>query len=308
MMRVKEKLTPEIIEIINDTLLINEGEIKDVFALKKGMTNKSFSFCCGEEKYIMRIPGEGTDSLINRYNEKNVYVILKGHDICDEPLYINPDNGYKITKFYKNARVCDANNIKDIKRCMECLRRFHDLELQVEHKFDVFQQVEFYESLWEGKQSSYLDYLSTKENIMSLKAYIDENICKRVLCHIDSVPDNFLFVQDSNRNEKIKLIDWEYAGMADPHIDIAMFCIYSLYNKHQVDSIIDLYFLEGCSKKIRIKIYCYIAVCGLLWSNWCEYKRILGAEFGEYAQRQYRYAKEYYLLVERELNALGVNK
>lgn len=30
MMRVKEKLTPEIIEIINDTLLINEGEIKDV--------------------------------------------------------------------------------------------------------------------------------------------------------------------------------------------------------------------------------------------------------------------------------------
>ena len=93
--------------------------------------------------------------------------------------------------------------------------------------------------------------------------------------------------------------------MADPHIDIAMFCIYSLYNKQQIDSIIDLYFPEACSKEIRIKIYCYIAVCGLLWSNWCEYKRILGAEFGEYAQRQYRYAKEYYLLVERELNALG---
>lgn len=44
MMCIKEKLTPEIIEIINDTLLINEGEIKDVFALKKGMTNRSFIF------------------------------------------------------------------------------------------------------------------------------------------------------------------------------------------------------------------------------------------------------------------------
>lgn len=46
MMFVKEKLTPEIIEIINDTLLINEGEIKDVFVLKKGMTNRSFYFQC----------------------------------------------------------------------------------------------------------------------------------------------------------------------------------------------------------------------------------------------------------------------
>ena len=85
-------------------------------------------------------------------------------------------------------------------------------------------------------------------------------------------------------------------------LDIAMFCIYSLYNKEQVDSLIDAYFTEGCSHTIRIKIYCYIAVCGLLWSNWCEYKRNLGVEFGEYSLRQYRYAKDYYKIVQEELN------
>ena len=41
-------------------------------------------------------------------------------------------------------------------------------------------------------------------------------------------------------------------------------------------------------------IYALIAACGLLWSNWCEYKQHLGVEFGEYSLRQYRYAKEYY--------------
>ena len=64
---------------------------------------------------------------------------------------------------------------------------------------------------------------------------------------------------------------------------------------------IDIYFEGKCPQETRIKIYCYIASCGLLWSNWCEYKRNLGVEFGEYSLRQYRYAKEYYKIVIDEL-------
>ena len=109
---------------------------------------------------------------------------------------------------------------------------------------------------------------------MELKKYVQKNIEVKTLTHIDAVPDNFLFVEKDGK-EDIRLIDWEYAGMQDPHVDIAMFC--------------------------RIKIYCYIAIGGLLWSNWCEYKRTLGVEFGEYSLRQYRYAKEYYRIVQEEL-------
>lgn len=115
------------------------------------------------------------------------------------------------------------------------------------------------------------------------------------------------FVKDENGNEDIRLIDWEYAGMQDPHVDIAMFCIYSMYDREHVDKLIDAYFTEGCSAEIRIKIYCYIAVCGLLWSNWCEYKRNLGVDFGEYSLRQYRYAKDYYKVVQDEMQKLEDN-
>ena len=146
----------------------------------------------------------------------------------------------------------------------------------------------------------YKDYKTTKANVMSLRSYIDAHAEEKVLTHIDAVPDNFLFV-DKDGKEEIRLIDWEYAGMQDPHVDIAMFCIYSLYNKGQVDQLIGMYFTEGCDDETRIKIYCYIAVCGLLWSNWCEYKRNLGVEFGEYSIRQYRYAKDYYRIVQDEL-------
>lgn len=93
--------------------------------------------------------------------------------------------------------------------------------------------------------------------------------------------------------------------MQDPHVDIAMFCIYSMYGRKQVDWLIDTYFAEKCSREVRIKIYCYISVCGLLWSNWCEFKRNLGVEFGEYSLKQYCYAKDYYEIVKDELKKVG---
>ena len=177
------------------------------------------------------------------------------------------------------------------------MREFHELKLRVKHEFDIFKQINFYESLWNEKSSMYEDYNKTKENVLSLKPFVECYATEKVLTHIDAVPDNFLFTADGT----IRLIDWEYAGMQDPHVDIAMFCIYSLYDREQVDRLIDIYFEGKCPQETRIKIYCYIASCGLLWSNWCEYKRNLGVEFGEYSLRQYRYAKEYYKIVIDEL-------
>lgn len=90
--------------------------------------------------------------------------------------------------------------------------------------------------------------------------------------------------------------------MQDPHVDLAMFCIYAMYDKTGVDRLIDIYFTGDCDHSVRIKIYCYIAACGLLWSNWCEYKRNLGVDFGEYSLRQYRFAKDYYRIFRHELS------
>ena len=294
------QLQTDAIQVICEALGAQQDEVTNITVLKKGMTNRSFLFSCKDKKYIMRIPGEGTDQLINRRQEAAVYQTIAGRRICDEIAYINPENGYKITEYLEGARVCDAEKEEDLQKCMKKLREFHGQKLRVDHSFDLFGQMEYYESLWEGTPSAYKDYEKTKAHVLQLKDYIEANAGERVLTHIDAVPDNFLFVEE-NGKEEIRLIDWEYAGMQDPHVDIAMFCIYSLYKKEQVDHLIDLYFEGNCDDRTRIKIYCYIAVCGLLWSNWCEYKRKLGVEFGEYSLRQYRYAKDYYKIVQQEL-------
>ena len=295
------QLSSRPIQLIAKALQVSEEEIENITILKKGMTNRSFLFTCGQKQYIMRIPGEGTEQLINRRQEYEVYQSMRGLNVSDEICYINPENGYKITAYMKNARVCDAKNREDVRKCMQRLRSFHELELQIGHNFELYEQIELYESLWGGNPSCYRDYQETKRKIYELKTYIDSQPKAHVLAHIDAVPDNFLFVKNQPGEQEIRLIDWEYAGMQDPHVDIAMFAIYAMYDREEVEVLIDAYFTEGCDFPTRLKIYCYIAVCGLLWSNWCEYKRLVGVEFGEYALKQYRYAKEYYQLVQEKL-------
>lgn len=293
-------LKSDALDVIAKVFHTTTDRIVDIKMLKKGMTNRSFEFSVDNGKYIMRIPGEGTDRLINRREEYEVFRTISGRGLCDDPVYINPENGYKITKYLEGIRTADAENTSDLQRCMKKLRAFHEMRLEVGHTFDIFGQIAFYETLWEGEPSVYRDYEKTKQNVFSLRSFINAQPKAWALTHIDAVPDNFLFYTE-NGEEKLQLTDWEYAGMQDPHVDIAMFCIYSLYDKQRVDRLIDLYFDETpCDRMTRAKIYCYIAACGLLWSNWCEYKRRLGVEFGEYSLRQYRYAKDYYRYAKQE--------
>lgn len=281
-------LKNDAITVIKDTLKVDAKEIKNIHTLKKGMTNRSFIFTCRDKRYIMRIPGAGTKQLINRQHEFDVYQTIKDLPYVEHALYLNPQNGYKLTQFIENSRNCNPNDWHDVQKSMQLLREMHNSHLKVSHSFDLRQQIEMYEHL-RNASSAYRDYEEVKARVEQLLSMVEQMDKDWTLCHIDANADNFVF----DSNGKIFLIDWEYAGMQDPHIDIAMFAIYSMYNQKQIDHLISLYFEGKVNPEIKKKIYAYIAICGLLWSNWCEYKQSLGLDFGEYSLAQYRYAKEY---------------
>ena len=280
------------IQIIEDTFKIDKSSIYNIHTLKKGMTNRSFIFTVKDKRYIMRIPGTGTDKLINRQEEYDVYEQIKEEPYTEKVLYLNPQNGYKLSEFLEDTRNSRADDWQDVAQCMNLLRKFHQQEHKVDHKFDIWKQIEFYETL-RNAPSAYKDFMMTKDSVLKLRPFIEKNISNCILCHIDANADNFLI----NKQGKIFLIDWEYAGMQDSDLDIAMYAIYAGYNKEKFDKLIDIYYQNKCDETTRYKIYAYAAVGGLLWSNWCEYKQSLGLDFGEYSLSQYRYAKEYSKLV-----------
>lgn len=286
-------MVSDVPQIIESCGFCRAEKVKSLRAMKSGMTNRSYSFCMDDKRYIIRIPGEGTDRLINRKQEHAVYNAISSLGISEDVYYFDPKTGIKIAAYLTDAHVCDSSNWEEVERCLSALKRFHAQKLHVSHSFDLWERLAFYQSLWNGAPSVYADYDKTKQAVLSLKSYIDAQPKSIQLCHIDAVPDNFLFVTGKDGSEEIKLTDWEYAGMQDPHLDVAMFIIYAMYDRDSAEKLIDLYFSDGCDKATRLKIYCYIAVSGLVWSNWCEFKRHCGVEFGAYAQRQYDYAREY---------------
>ena len=288
--------------IIAEALDAKLGDLSDFTPMTRGMTNRSFLFTCKGEKYILRIPGEGTENLINRRQEAEVYEAIRGTGLCDDVVYMNPENGLKVTRFLNNVRNCDPYQKEDVEAAIRLMRSFHEMDLKVGHEFRILDHINYYEQLYAGP-SEHPDYDHTKKKVMQLHDFVMSQRSHLCLTHIDAVPDNFLFYSHKGE-EGLQLTDWEYAGMQDPHVDIAMFCIYSEYDRPRIDRVIDLYFRGSCPPETRVKIYCYIAACGLLWSNWCEYKRTLGVEFGDYARAQYDYARTYSDIARHEIEAL----
>lgn len=278
-------------ELVAKVFDVEEYEIQDIKCLKAGMTNKSFLFRIGKRAYICRVPGPGTELLINRREEQAVYKAVTPLNITEHILYFDGDTGYKIAEFYEGARNSDASSWADMEDCMAVVRKLHQADLKVDHHFDIRERINFYENLClEHGGVLFEDYEQVRSWMNELLDGLDQLNRPETLSHIDSVADNFLFLP----NGDIRLIDWEYAGMCDPLIDVSMCAIYSYYKEDEVDRLIEIYLQRKPSFEERRVVYSYVALGGFLWSLWAVYKSAVGEEFGEYTLIMYRYAKQYY--------------
>ena len=96
------------------------------------MTNKSFLFQVKGKQCICRIPGPGTQLLVNRVQEKQVYDAVTPLGITEHLLYLNPETGYKIADFYEGARNASSEDWGDLEQCMEMLRKLHTSGVRVQ--------------------------------------------------------------------------------------------------------------------------------------------------------------------------------
>ena len=285
-------------ELVSRVLQVEESEIHNIKCLKSGMTNKSFLFDVNGNSYICRIPGPGTELLINRRQEAAVYKTINGLGITERVIYFDPENGYKIAKYYDGARNGNPRDRGDIAACMGLLRRFHQCGLTVDHPFDIRERIDFYEMLCKTHGNIlFEDYKEVHSRMTELMDWLDSLKRPQTLSHIDSNFDNFLMLPDGG----VRLIDWEYAGMCDPLIDLATCSIYSYYNIEETETLMENYFQRAPEKEERLIVYAYMALGGFLWSLWAVYKSALGEEFGEYTLIMYRYAKDFSRIVQKNL-------
>lgn len=306
--------------LVSEIMGIPESMIVDIRCLKAGMTNKSWRFCVSADadveyaggSFICRIPGPGTEKLINRAQEGAVYDTVAALGITEELVYFDAGNGYKISKYYTEAHNADFGDPEERRACMTLLKKLHNSGSKLGHRFDLKQEILRYEELIReiGTEIPFADYAQVRAQALDVLGYVAEAGRPEVIAHIDSVCDNFLFTQDG-----LKMIDWEYAGMADPLLDIAMAAIYSYMDYDEALELLAEYreapleengdrqegiAFDGISQEdAEMLVTAYMGLGGLLWTLWGIYKMGLGEQFGDYTLKMYRYFKNSYQILRK---------
>lgn len=280
---IKQKLV-KILEVDREEI----GEI----ALVGGMTNKNYLVKIAEEEYILRIPGNGTESMINRINEKHNSILANELDIDTDILYFDEVSGIKISKLIQDPETINAQTAKreeNMELITSILRRLHNSDVEFNNTFNVFKEVIKYEELLEkAKGKNFEDYKEIRKKVMSLEKELEILGIEQKPCHIDTVPENFIKGKD-----RIFLIDWEYSGTNDPMWDLAAHIIECDFNEDEEELFLQKYFRTSVIEdKYKKKIHIYKICQDFLWSLWTNIKEAKGDDFGSYGIDRYNRAKE----------------
>ena len=217
----------EIIRNIKLVFRCDEEDIVNFRNVSEGMTNTSFVFEIDGTDYIYRHPGDGTESIISRRNEK--MSLIKAKEIGIDPTYIYADinEGWKISVFIPEFREPDYNSFEDSKKILDVLRKLHSSGIKLDYGMQPWEDALKMEELLRERSSNCFDeYEILKRKIGRLyKMTINDGV-EKCFCHGDTYKPNWMIQPDG----RVILIDWEYSGYSDPGIDVGYYIVDAMYD------------------------------------------------------------------------------
>src|SRR6476646_7023370 len=187
-------------------------------ALSGGITNRNYlvTLAGRPDRYVIRLAGNDTHLLgISREVEHAATVAAAGVGVGPEvTAFIRPD-GYLVTRFIEGSPVSD-----EAVHQPDTLRRIHDGPA-IPGLFVPLRIVEAYRALAlaRGVRIPAAYDLAAAIGRRIEGACLEAPIELRP-CHNDLLNANF--IDDGTR---IRIVDWEYAGMGDPFFDLGNFSI-----------------------------------------------------------------------------------
>ncbi len=198
-----------------------------------GLTNHTYCVTLENgESYVIRIPGDGTEEVIDRKDELASTKLACELGVDAEMLYFG-ENGAKVTRYIENAVTMSKQTLhqpEHLRQVAEIFRKMHSCGKDTGVPFEVFSMAENYEKvIRENQVPMFADYQEKKAIVMDIKAQIDSSFeIKKVPCHNDPLCENWVV-----GNGRMYLIDWEYAGMNDGMWDLADVSIEAELNEEQ---------------------------------------------------------------------------
>lgn len=234
-----------------------------------GLTNRTYKVTMENGKsYVVRLPGEGTEELINRADEKNSTELACEIGIDAQMLYFGED-GIKVTHYVEGAKTLSAKELRQrdiVVMVAQVLRMLHSSGKNTNVPFEVFDMAMSYEKIIKSNNVIlYEDYAQIKEKVMQVKAYVDrKGKAELVPCHNDPLCENWVL----SSRKQLFLIDWEYAGMNDRMWDLADVSIEAEYSSEQDELLLKEYLGYNPDQDEKEHFQANKIYIDFLWTLW----------------------------------------
>uniref|UniRef100_UPI004056EA31 phosphotransferase n=1 Tax=Agathobacter sp. TaxID=2021311 RepID=UPI004056EA31 len=282
----------------NDTIRVKELlnrhmgnlEIRNMTRMG-GLTNRTYKAETSNGIYVVRLPGEGTEEIIVRSDEKKSTELACDLGIDAKLHFFDGSTGEKITDYIVDSVTMNAEalrNDENIKKCAGIFKTLHTSGADTEVPFDVIEMSNTYEDFISRHGGTfYEDFHEVKAYINNIKNSYMVNV-KKVPCHNDALCENWV-----RQGEKMYLIDWEYAGMNDPMWDLADVSIEADFSEENDAFFLACYFGREATSDERKAFLTNKVLIDYLWSLWGKTRAVYdGEELEEYARARYARMKD----------------
>ena len=107
-----------------------------------GMSNKNFRVNFKGRSYVLRVPGNGSDGMVERSNEEFNAIEGCKMGVNPEIRYFDAKTGIKLADYVENAETLNAATIQrhdNLRKIAEIYHKIHDAHVRLKNEFNLFQ-------------------------------------------------------------------------------------------------------------------------------------------------------------------------
>ena len=233
-----------------------------------GLTNLVFRIDVGSDRYVLRIPGKGTEEYIDRKVELHNARVAARAGVSAEVIHADSDSGILLMRHIDDSVTMTAQEFARREgspaRAGRALKQMHDCGEAFEFRFELFAMIDDYlKILDERKAELPPGYARVVESAAPVRAALQRHPATLAPCHCDPLCENFL-----DDGERMWIVDWEYSGMNDPLWDLGDLSVEAGFTPEQDAEMMRAYCgREPLPAEIG-RMVIYQAMCDLLWTLW----------------------------------------
>jgi thiamine kinase-like enzyme len=261
-----------------------------------GITNRNYLVTVGGaaddptvERFVLRIPGEGTETFIDRTRELNNHRAAAAAGVTPPLLHVIQPGDCTVVPFIPGETMHPesiAGHPDRLEKIVAAMRTYHDRAV-FDNEVRVFDVIREYRRMAEAVGAPHPE---ETDWMLAEGARIEEAMKRDrpafTACHNDLLSENFILAPDG----KMWIIDWEYGGMADPYFDLGDFCVEQPLNEDEEKLVLTAYcgsFDEHRYSRMQL----HKLVADLWWSIWAMIQATvsrLDFDFYEYGTNRIR--------------------